>query len=47
MKFQPTKFLLDRGVEIVAEIKSSYYRKSPLIPGGLEIAKSLLAYQEL
>ena len=34
---QPTKFLLDRGVEIVAEIKSSYYRKSPLIQGRLEI----------
>ena len=34
---QPTKFLLDRGVEIVAEIKISYYRKSPLIQGGLEI----------
>ena len=34
---QPTKFLLHRGVEIVAEIKSSYYRKSPLIQGRLEI----------
>ena len=34
---RPTKFLLDRGVEIAAEIESSHYRRSPLIQGGLEI----------
>ena len=32
-----TKFVLDRGVEIVAEIQSSHYRRSPLIQWGLEI----------
>ena len=34
---RPTKFLLDRVAEIVAEIESSHYRISPLIRGGLEI----------
>ena len=34
---RPTKFLLDRVAEIVAEIESSHYRRSPLIQGGLEI----------
>ena len=34
---RPTKFLLDRGVEIVAEIESSHYWRSPLIQGRLEI----------
>ena len=34
---RPTKFLLDRGAEIVAEIESSYYRRFPLIQAGLEI----------
>ena len=29
--------MLDRGAEIVAEIESSHYRRSPLIQGGLEI----------
>ena len=33
----PTKFLLDRGAEIIAEIESSHYRRSTLIQGGLEI----------
>ena len=34
---RPTKFLLDRGAEIIAKIESSHYRRSPLIQGGLEI----------
>ena len=34
---RPTKFWLDRGAEIVAEMESSHYRRSPLIQGGLEI----------
>ena len=34
---RPTKFWLDRVAEIVAEIGSSHYRRSPLIQGGLEI----------
>ena len=32
-----TKYLLDRGAEIVAEIESSNYRRPSLIQGGLEI----------
>ena len=34
---RPTKFLLDRGAEIVAEIESSHYWRSHLIQVGLEI----------
>ena len=34
---RPTKFLLDRGAEIVAEIESSLYWRSHLIQVGLEI----------
>ena len=34
---RPTKCLLDRGPEIVAEIESSHYGRSPLIQGRLEI----------
>ena len=34
---RPTKFLLDRGAEIVAEIESSHYWRSHLIHVGLEI----------
>ena len=34
---RPTKFWLDRGPKIVAEVESSHYRRSPLIKGGLEI----------
>ena len=33
----PTKFLLGHGAKIVAEIKRSHYRRSPLINGRLEI----------
>ena len=34
---RPTKFLLDRVAEIVAEIGISHYRRSPLIQGGSKI----------
>ena len=40
---RPTKFLLDRGAETVAEIESSHYRRSPLIQGGLEICYKVSA----
>ena len=33
-----TKFLLDRGATITAELTSSQYRRSPLVQRGLEIA---------
>ena len=32
------KFLLDRGAQISAILTSTDYRRSPLVPGGLEIA---------
>ena len=32
-----TKFLLDRGARIKATLKSTHYRRSPLVQGGLEI----------
>ena len=31
------KFLLNRGATITAEITSDYYRRSPLVQGGLEV----------
>ena len=34
---RPTKFWLDRGAEIVAEMESSHYQRSPLIQAGLGI----------
>ena len=34
---KPTKFLIDRGARVTAEITSSHYRKSPLLQGGLEV----------
>ena len=34
---RPTKFLIDRGARVTAEIISSHYRKSPLLQGGLEV----------
>ena len=34
---RPTKFLIDRGARVTAEITSSHYRKSPLLQGGLEV----------
>ena len=33
----PTKYLLDRGAIVKAIITCSYYRRSPLFQGGLEI----------
>ena len=45
---RPTKFLLDRGAEIVGEIESSHYRRHPLIQGVWKfVAKFLLPYQVL
>ena len=32
-----TKFLLDRGARIEATLRSTHYRQSPLVQGGLEI----------
>ena len=32
-----TKFILDRGAVIAAEISSPHYRRSPLVQGGLEV----------
>ena len=32
-----TKFLLDRGAVADAELTSTHYRRSPIMPGGLEI----------
>lgn len=34
---RPTKFLLDRGAQIVAAISSTVVRRSPLFQGGLEV----------
>ena len=34
---RPTKYLLDRGATVKAVITCSYYRRSPLFQGGLEI----------
>ena len=32
-----TKFLIDRGARVTAQITSSHYRKSPLLQGGMEV----------
>ena len=32
-----TKFLLDHGARIEAKLRSTHYRRSPLVQGGLEI----------
>ena len=32
-----TKFFIDRGGSIIAELTSDHYRRSPLIQGGIEI----------
>ena len=32
-----TKFFIDRGATLTAELKSDRYRRSPLIQGGMEI----------
>ena len=34
---RPTKFLIDRGVNVSLELTSGNYRRSPLVQGGLEI----------
>lgn len=34
---RPTKFLLDRGAKVEAELSATHYRRSPLFQGGLEI----------
>jgi len=36
-----TKFLLDRGAKITATLRSTNYRRSPLVQGGLEIPCSV------
>ena len=37
-----SKFLLDRGATITAELTSTHYRRSPLVQGGLEIACKII-----
>ena len=34
---RPTKFLIERGARIIAQITSSHYRKCPLLQDGLEV----------
>ena len=34
---QPTKFILDRGAKVTAQLTGALYRRSPLFQGGLEI----------
>ena len=34
---RPTKFILDRGAQIFATIRSTVVRRSPLFQGGLEV----------
>ena len=36
--FRITKFILDRGAKVTATLKSTTFRRSPLVQGGLEIA---------
>ena len=31
-----TKFLLDRGANVSAKLRSTHYRRSPLVQGGIE-----------
>ena len=38
-----TKFFIDRGATVAAELTSEYYRRSPLIQGGLEIPCKITA----
>ena len=33
----PTKFLIQRGVIVIARVSKEHYRRSPLIKGGMEI----------
>ena len=39
-----TKFLIDRGLKVEAQLSSTNYRRSPLIQGGLEIPLLLLLF---
>ena len=34
---RPTKFLLDRGAKVTAQLTGTHYRRSPLFQGGREI----------
>ena len=34
---RPTKFLLDRGAKVTAQLTGTHYRRSPLFQGGVEI----------
>ena len=34
---RPTKFLLDRGAKVTAQLTGTHYRRSPLFQGGLQI----------
>ena len=38
-----TKFFIDRGATVTAELTREYYRRSPLIQGGLEIPCKMTA----
>ena len=39
-----TKFLMDHGARLTANLRTTYYRKSPLMQGGLEIPCSMDVY---
>ena len=39
-----TKFLMDRGARLTTTLRTTYYRKSPLMQGGLEIPCSMDVY---
>ena len=34
---QITKFVIDRGAQVAVKIRERYYRRSPLVQGGLEV----------
>ena len=36
---RPTKFLLDRGAKVSAQLTGTHYKRSPLFQGGLEIPR--------
>ena len=38
-----TKFFIDRGATLTAELSSDHYRRSPLIQGGMEIPSKITA----
>ena len=38
-----TKFFIDRGATVIAELTTDYYRRSPLVQGGLEIPCKITA----